>query len=118
MSQDWQLYIEDNAIVAEFPADLELEDEVFKEVNEQFEEMASQPAIDTHISVLRMESPLNSDVFSRAQEAADVGTEFGITDWIIVSEGIKNMALKSQVGEISGVDIRTADTLDEAIEMA
>ncbi|MDS0220314.1 hypothetical protein NDI54_03005 [Haloarcula sp. S1AR25-5A] len=110
------LYVDGNVIIAEFPEEMELTDETFAQVNERFEELASQPAVDTHISNLQMEASLNDDVFTRAKEAAEVGKEFGITDWVIVSEGIKKMALKSQVGDIPGVDISLVDTKAEAMD--
>ncbi|GCF13646.1 hypothetical protein Harman_15810 [Haloarcula mannanilytica] len=112
------LYVEENVLIAEFPADMELTDEIFAKVNERFEELASQSAVDTHISNLQMEGSLNNDVFARAQEAAEAGKEFGITNWIIVSEDIKKMALKSKVGEIPGVDISLVDTRPEAMDIA
>lgn len=118
MTADWELYVEENALIADFPAGMPTDEEVYAEVNEQFEQLASQSDVDTHISVLGMDSPLNSDVFEKAQEAADIGTEFGITHWIIVSEGIKNMALNSQIDEISGVESETAETVEEALELA
>lgn len=111
------LYVDGNVLIAEFPEDMAMTDETFAKVNERFEELASQPAVDTHISNLQMEASLNDDVFSRAQEAAEAGKEFGITDWVIVSEGIKKMALKSQVGEIPGVDISLVDTRAEAMDI-
>jgi len=111
------LYVDGNVLIAEFPEGMEMTDETFAKVNERFEELASQPAVDTHISNLQMEASLNDDVFTRAQEAAEAGKQFGITDWIIVSGGIKKMALKSKVGEISGVDISLVDTKAEAMEL-
>lgn len=112
------LYVEENALIAEFPPEMELKDEIFAQVNERFEELATQSHVDTHISVLRMEDPMDSDVFSRAQEAAEAGTEYGITTWITVSDGIKKMALGSQIKEIDGVETKTAETKAEAIELA
>ncbi len=112
------LYVEANAVIADFPADMPLEDEVFAAVNERFENLAAQPQVDTHISVLQMESPMNTDVFSRAMEAAEAGKAFDITTWILVSNGIKKRALASQVGDIPGIDIELADTKAEAIELA
>lgn len=109
------LYVESNALIAEFPADMPLEDEIFEQVNERFETLASRPAVDTHISILHMDDPMNSDVFSRAQEAARAGREHGITTWILVSDGIKSMAMESQVGEIDGVETMTTDTKAEAL---
>ena len=115
---DWKLYTEENVLVADFGADVEVADETFAAVNEQFEELATQSAVDTHVSVLRMESPLSSDVFDRAREAARVGTEFGIDEWIVVSEGIKKMALRSKVDDIDGVTADTADSVEEALAAA
>jgi len=118
MSDDWNMYIDGSAVVIEFEAGIETTSEVFARVNEKFEEVAPRPDVDTHISVLEMESPLSGEVFEKAQEAARAGTEHGITTWIIVSEGIKNKALKSQVGQIEGVDIETVATVDEALALA
>lgn len=112
------LHRTDNVIIAEFPEDMELDDETFAAVNERFEELASRSAVDTHISNLQMEASLSSDVFARAQEAAKAGKQFGITNWIIVSEDIKNMAVKSKIDEIPGVDISLADTKAEAMGLA
>jgi hypothetical protein len=91
---------------------------VFAAVNEEFERLAADPDVDTHVSVLRMDSPLSSGVFEKAQEAATVGVEHGITTWIAVSEGIKGQAMKSEIGSIEGVDIETASTVDEALALA
>ncbi|WP_336336170.1 hypothetical protein [Haloarcula brevis] len=112
------LYVDGNVVIAEFPKEMELTDEMFAEVNARFEELAARPTVDTHISNLQMEGALNGDVFARAQEAAEAGKEFGITSWVIVSEGIKKMALKSQVGEIPDVDISLVDTKAEAMDLA
>jgi len=114
----WQLYVEDNALIAEFPEGMPTDEDVFAEVNEEFERLANQPGVDTHISVLRMDSPLNSGIFEKAQEAARAGTEHGITTWIAVSADIKNKALKSKVGSIPGVETDTADDVEEALELA
>lgn len=115
---DWELYTEGNVLVADFHAGIEIADETFAAVNERFEELATRPAVDTHVSVLRMDSPMSSDVFDRAREAARVGTEFGIDEWIVVSEGIKKMALRSKVGDIDGVTAHTADSVEEALAAA
>lgn len=115
---DWQLYVEDNALIAEFPEGMATDEDVFAAVNEEFERLAAKPGVDTHISVLRMDAPLNSDVFEKAQEAARAGTANDITTWITVSADIKNKALKSQVGGIPGVETATATDLDEALELA
>lgn len=115
---DWQLYVEDNALIAEFPTEMPTDGDVFAAVNEEFERLAVDPDVDTHISVLGMDSPLNGDVFEKAREAARAGTEYDITRWITVSEGIKNMALRSKVGNIPGVETDTATDLDEALELA
>lgn len=112
------LYVEDTVLVADFPADMPLEDEVFAAANERFEALAEHPEVDTHVSVLHMESPLNSEVFERAQEAAAAGREFDITTWVIVSEDVKNLALSGQIRDIDGVDVSKADTRAEALERA
>lgn len=115
---DWRLYVEENALVADFPADMETTESVFAAVNERFEELAAQSEVDTHISVMRMDSPLNGEVFEKAREAARVGTEFGITTWILVSDDIKNRALQSKIGSIEGVETDVASSVDEAMELA
>lgn len=112
------LYVEQNVLVAEFPEEMEISDEMFERVNERFAELAARSNVDTHISALQMDASLNGEMFARAQEAAESGKQFGITTWIIVSEGIKNMALRSKVGEIEGVDIETVETKAEAMELA
>ncbi|MDS0296117.1 hypothetical protein [Halogeometricum luteum] len=117
-SKRWELYVEDNVLVADFHADMDLTDEMFAEVNERFEKLASRPAVDTHVSVLEMESPLNSDVFERANEAAEAGVEFGIDRWIIVSDTIKNMALRSRIDDLPEVEVLLADDKAEAMRMA
>jgi hypothetical protein len=115
---DWRLYVEGNALVADFPADMPTDESVFAAVNEEFEKLATDPAVDTHISVVGMDSPLNSGVFEKAQEAARAGTEHGITTWIAVSEDIKKTAMKGEIGSIDGVDVHTASDLDEALALA
>lgn len=112
------IFTQESALIAEFPPDMEISDEMFARVNERFEELAARPDIDTHISVLQMDDPLDSTVFERAQDAARAGAKHGITTWITVSDGIKKMALKSQVEEIEGVETLTADGKSEAIEIA
>jgi hypothetical protein len=112
------LYVDENVLVAEFPADMPLLDEVFAAVNERFESLAEQSQVDTHVSVLNVESALNSDVFGRAQEAAEAGKAFGITNWIIVSEDIKSLALSGKVRDIEGVATMKAETMEEAFELA
>lgn len=115
---NWDLYVEDNALVADFAADISTDESVFAAVNEAFERLAADPDVDTHISVLRMDSPLSSGVFEKAREAATVGVEHDIDTWIAVSEGIKGHAMKSEIGTIEGVDIETASTVDEALALA
>jgi hypothetical protein len=117
-SDNWDVYVEDNALVADFAADISTDESVFAAVNEEFERLAADPDVDTHLSVLRMDSPLNSDVFEKAREAAAVGVDHGIHSWITVSEGIKSHALKSEVGTIEGVEIETASTVEEALALA
>ena len=97
---------------------METNEAVFAAVNEEFERLASRESVDTHVSVMGMDAPLNSDVFEKAQEAAAVGTEFGISTWILVSDGIKNRALQSKVGAIEGVETEIAATVDEAMALA
>ncbi|QLH77863.1 hypothetical protein HZS55_11385 [Halosimplex rubrum] len=115
---DWRLYVEENVIVADFPAGMETTESVFAAVNEEFERLASQESVDTHVSVMGMDAPLNSDVFEKAQAAAAAGTEFGITTWVLVSDGIKNRALQSKVGNIEGVETELASSVDEAMDLA
>lgn len=116
-SQDWELYVEGNALIAEFGADIDTDAETFAAVNERFEELAARDGVDAHVSVLRMESPLSSDVFAKAQEAAAVGTEYGIHTWVLVADRIKRMAMQDKVGEIEGVELQTADSVEEAVEL-
>jgi hypothetical protein len=119
MSQSsWEMYVDGCALVAVFREDMPVEDDVFARVNEEFEALASQSEVDTHVSVLRMDSPMGSAVFERAQEAARIGTEFGIDHWIVVSEDLKSIALRGRVGEIEGVEVDTTDSVDEALAMA
>lgn len=115
---NWQLYVDGSALVAEFPEGMPTDPDEFAKVNEQFEELARRPAVDAHISVLNMEKALNKGVFGKAQEAARVGTEFGITRWAIVSDGIKNLALKSRVEEVADVETMTTDDMNEALAWA
>jgi len=115
---NWDVYVEDNALVADFAADISTDESVFAAVNEEFERLATDPDVDTHISVLRMDSPLSSGVFERAKEAATVGVDHDIHTWIAVSEGIKGHAMKSEIGNIEGVDVETASTVDEALALA
>ncbi|SEW21372.1 hypothetical protein [Halobacterium jilantaiense] len=115
---NWDVYVEDNALVADFAADISTDEAVFAAVNEEFERLAADPDVDTHISVLRMDSPLSSDVFGKAKEAATVGVDHDIHTWIAVSEGIKGHAMTSEIGSIEGVDVETASTLDEALALA
>jgi hypothetical protein len=110
--------VEENVLIADFPAETDVSDDMFERVNERFETLACRSDVDTHVSILQMDDALNSEMFSRAQEAAEAGKAFGITTWIVVSEGIKKMALRSQVEAVSGVEIETVDTREEAMELA
>jgi len=115
---DWELYVEDNVVVANFSDGMPSDAEEYAKVNEQFEKLAAQGGVDAHLSLLNMSSSLNKDVFEKAKEAAEVGTEYGITKWAIVSKGIKSMALSSQVKDVPGVDVETYNNEDEALAWA
>lgn len=114
---DWELYLDGNVVVAEFREGMPSEASEYQAVNEQFEELATEPHVNAHLSLLKMDASLSRDVFEKAKEAAEVGVEYGITDWVCVSDDIKSMALGSQVGEIEGVDTYTAESYEEAIEL-
>ncbi len=83
------LYVDSNVLIAECPEEMEMTDETFAKVNERFEELASQPAVDTHISNLQMEA--HCDTCSRVHGARRLARS-RITDWVIVSEGSENGA--------------------------
>ncbi|MBV0924055.1 hypothetical protein KTS45_07540 [Halomicroarcula limicola] len=116
-TSNWKLYVEDNVLVADFAEGMPSDAEEYRRVNEQFERLATRGEVDAHMSVLNMSASLNSDVFEKAQEAAEVGTEYGITKWAIVSEGIKSLALKGKVEEM-GVETMTSDDEAEALDWA
>lgn len=113
---EWELYLDDNVLVAEFPDGMPSDAEEYEKVNERFEELATNPQVDAHLSWLKMDASLSQDVFDKAREAAEIGVQYDITKWVCVSDGIKGMALGSQVGEIDGVETYTADTYEEGIE--
>jgi hypothetical protein len=113
---EWRLYVEGNAVIAEFPEGMPSEESEYEKVNERFEQLATRNGVDAHISVLNMDAALNEEVFEKAKEAAEIGIDFGIDKWAIVSDGIKSMALESQVTEIPDVQTTTADDIDEALE--
>ncbi|MEA1932143.1 MAG: hypothetical protein U9O06_11430 [Euryarchaeota archaeon] len=115
---DWELYVEDGVVVANFSDGMPSDAEEYTKVNEQFEELAAQGGVNAHLSLLNMSSSLNKDVFEKAKEAAEVGTEYGITKWAIVSDGIKSMALSSQVKDVAGVDVETFNNEADALAWA
>ncbi len=114
----WELYVEDTVLVANFSDGMPSDAAEYQKVNEQFERLAARSTVDAHLSLLNMSSSLNRDVFEKAQEAAAVGVEYGIDKWAIVSEGIKSMALSSQVKDVPGVEVEAFTTKSEAIEWA
>lgn len=115
---DWSLYVEDGVLVAEFPEGMPSERSEYEKVNERFETLAARPNVHAHLSWLKMDSALNADVFEKAQEAATIGLEYDITKWVMVSDGIKHMALESQVGDVAGLETNTANTFDEGMDWA
>jgi outer membrane protein W len=112
---NWRLYVEGNALIAEFPEGMPSDKEEYEKVNQRFEQLATQDGVDAHISVLNMDAALNEDVFRKAREAAEIGAEYGITKWAIVSADIKSMALNSKIKDVPGVETTTAETTDEAL---
>ena len=90
----------------------------YEKVNQEFERLASRSTVHAHLSWLKMDSALNEDVFGKAQEAARMGLEYNITKWVMVSDGIKHMALQSKINDISDVETTTADTYEEGMEWA
>jgi hypothetical protein len=115
---DWELYVEDNVLVANFADGMPSDADEYAKVNEQFESLAAQGGVDAHLSLLNMSSSLNKDVFEKAKEAAEVGSEYGISKWAVVSEGIKSMALSSQVRDVPDVDVETFNNEADALEWA
>ena len=115
---DWELYIEDSVVVANFSDGMPSDADEYSKVNEQFETLAAREGVDAHLSLLNMSSSLNKDVFEKAREAAEVGTEYGISKWAIVSEGIKSMALSSQVRDVPGIEVETFDNEADALAWA
>ncbi len=111
---DWELYVEDNVLVADFGAGMPSDESEYAKVNEQFERLAARSEVDAHVSVLQMEASLNGDVFEKAKEAAKVGTDYGVDRWAIVSDGIKSLALKGKVAEM-GVEPMATDDRAEAM---
>lgn len=114
----WSLYVEDGVLVVEFPEGMPSERSEYEKVNRQFEELAAQPHVHAHLSWLKMDSALNADVFEKAQEAATMGLEYDITKWVMVSEGIKSMALRSKINDIPDVETTTANTYEAGMEWA
>ncbi len=114
----WSLYVEDGVLVAEFPEGMPSEQSEYEKVNQQFEKLASRSNVHAHLSWLKMDSALNEDVFGKAQEAAQMGLEYDITKWVMVSEGIKSMALRSKINDIPDVETTTANTYEEGMEWA
>ena len=117
-AKDWELYLDENVLVANFSEGMPSDGDEYAKVNARFEELAKQDGATAHLSLLNMSSSLNKDVFEKAREAAEVGSEYGITKWAIVSDGIKSMALSSQVRDVPGVDVLTANNVEEALEWA
>jgi hypothetical protein len=115
---DWRLYVEQNALIAEFPEGMPSEKSEYEKVNREFEQLATRDGVDAHISVLNMDAALNEDVFEKAREAAEIGTEYGIEKWAIVSADIKSMALNSKIKNVPGVETTTAETKADALEWA
>ncbi|MCU4926366.1 hypothetical protein OB905_10270 [Halobacteria archaeon AArc-dxtr1] len=115
---DWELYVREGVVVAEFPEGMPSERSEYEEVNRQFEELASRSDAHAHLSWLKMDAALTVDVFEKATEAAAMGTDHGITKWVMVSDGIKNLALRSQINDVPGVETHVADSFEEGMEWA
>ncbi|AEH36508.1 hypothetical protein [Halopiger xanaduensis] len=115
---EWRLYVEDGVLIAEFPEGMPSDRSEYEKVNERFETLAARSNVHAHLSWLKMDAALNADVFEKAQEAAAAGLEYDITKWVMVSDGIKSMALESQVGDIEGVETNTANTFEEGMDWA
>jgi len=115
---DWELYVEGNVLVANFSDGMPSDADEYAKVNEQFEDLADKSSVNAHLSVLNMSSSLNKDVFEKAKEAAEVGTEYGITKWAVVSDGIKSMALSSQIKDVDGVEVETFNNEADALAWA
>ncbi|WP_128477136.1 hypothetical protein [Halorussus pelagicus] len=114
----WELYTEDNVLVARFPEGMPADESEFAKVNEQFEELAAKEDVTAHISFVQMDDALHEGVYEKAAEAARVGKTYGITKWAMVSEGIKKMAVASSINEIEGVETTTTSSFEDAMEWA
>lgn len=115
---DWELYVEENVVVARFPEGMPADESEFAKVNEQFEDLAAQEDVTAHISFVEMEDALHEGVYEKAAEAARVGREYGIDKWAMVSDGIKKMAVASSINDVEGVETTTTSSFEEAMDWA
>lgn len=117
-SSEWELYVEDNVVVARFPEGMPADEDEFAKVNEQFEDLAADEDVTAHISFVQMDDALHEGVYEKAAEAARVGKTYGIDKWAMVSEGIKKMAVASSINDVEGIETITTSDFDEAMAWA
>lgn len=97
----WELTCEDDTVTVELPADLKLDEEMGTAINEEFIEAVKRDEVSSVLTVLRVEDPLSSGVFSAVQQAGDTAVNSGVTQWaIVVEQQVKGMAFQSQLSDI------------------
>jgi hypothetical protein len=109
---DWEVRVEDGTVVVDLPADLELDQETGKAINEQFVGAVARDDVDSALTLLAVEDPLSTGVFDEVKTGAKAAAENGVTDWAIVVETkVKGMAFQSQLDEL---DTAVFEDEDEA----
>ncbi len=118
-STDWEFYVEDDVIVAEFPEDTELSGEESDLMVERFTELMDRPGTDAHVSVLRSNEPYSKEGQENLRKSAQAGVEAGITRWAVVAEGTKRITMRKQV-DVDGVTVESfgLDEKADAVEWA
>jgi hypothetical protein len=99
--QDWDVRVEDDTVVVELPEGVELDRKTGQQINEQFFAATGQPHVDSVLTLLRVEEPLDSGLFEEVQRGADRAAADGVTRWAIqVRERIKGMAFQSNIEDL------------------
>lgn len=114
MSQttQWDVRIEEETVVVELPAGVELDRETGEQINNQFAEATAKPQSTYQLTLLGTEDPLGSGLFDEVKKGGEIAAENGITHWaIVVNERIKAMAFDNN---LDGVNTSIFESRSEA----
>jgi len=114
--EHWQARLVDDVLVYEFQSGMDPED-FGGEAYEAYTDFLDREAVTAMVTVVEMDDPFGPDAFETWERSASLAVDNGIERWAVVAEGIKQLSLKSKL-DVSGLDVLTTDSRDEALDWA